>query len=475
MSAPKKKPRQDLKRFALSKSPTQSLDHACGTICIEGKWHRYYGTHIYETVVRRGKPKTILSPVLIVDDGRIISPLQESIHSMSLKTQMSPTLSLTKWELVSIKNFVEGRTKNISFSEVFSEFKKIYEMFMLFDEAEYYSLNAVWDLLSYAPDLCDKSLILKHEGLSGSAKSKCMKISGNLGFNARRFVMPSPATFFRYRHQNKSLILIEEAERLFSKNPKGDDSTLLEYLNASYEKGNLVPRCAENNRAFIEEFDPYGFTRIGSIAPLQGALEKRSVVIGMIPAPKSDPRGNLDVPSENDALFRRARNKAYICWLQNWQSFESALNSVENICGLANRSWTSVKPLLALASCISPDLKLSLEKFLSNQFDNRLETFHSASWETLFSAKLLKVLPNEPEFFSNSRLQEIFAMCFEYPPTLTSHGLGRLMSTLGLRQFCCRKSSERGYTLGSEQVRSIFERLGIIEDSSPKVHEESVR
>jgi len=474
---PKKEEDKKLKNFVLddSKLP-QRLDHAVGKIKIEEQEFRYYGARINEIVLKGQKggmvQTTQLSPAIILENGRIMTQNNKP-EDVNFVFDSVMTLKRNRWSLNSIKDFCQNKInkKEYTFEEVFNDIKKIYKKSMVFDNELWYDLLSLRDIKSYFWDLNDKFIIIKHEGISGTAKSKGMKIGANLSFNGKKFLCPTPANFFRYRHHNKATLFIEEVERLFDNSKKKNtaDSDLVEYLNGSYEKGNSVPRQNDKDISITDEFDPAGDSALGSIAPLKGALEKRSIPLHMIKASKNDERGNVEVPTETDEDYSSVRNKSYICGLLNYKKYEKNILSVENNYGLANRQWILSKPLIALAKCVSLDLEKEIGVFLARLFEVRDDSFDEQSWEVIMAKALIKLYSKyeEERFFGIDELKERFLIELNRnSPTqynISNTKIGMIMVELGFSQFKANPSgAKRGYRISFMNVMEILIRQEIL-------------
>ena len=469
--------RKSLNKFVLDTTELpQILNHAVGKIKIANNYFRYYGARINEKIVHRAKggmvEKIVLSPAIVLETGIIITENNKP-DDVNFVFDSIMTLKNNRWSLESINHFCQENIviEKFSFESVFNEMRKFYEKNMVFDDDCWNDILALRDLKSYFWDLNDKFLIIKHEGISGTAKSKGMKIGANLSFNGKKFLCPTPANFFRYRHHNKATLFIEEAERLFdnSKKKNNADSELVEYLNGSYEKGNTVPRQNDKDINQTDEFDPAGDSGIGSIAPLKGALEKRSVALHMIKAPKNDNRGNLEIPTEKDTGYSRVRNMAYICGLLNYRDYEKSLNDVKNSYNLANRQWSLAKPFISLAKCIKPELEQKVGKFLSKLFEVRDDSFDNESWEFLMAKTLVKIfcLHEDETFFSvedvkTAFLSELESIGKSYY-NISNTKVGMLVSELGLSKFKKNPTgNQRGYKAGFFGVIEILIRQEIL-------------
>lgn len=448
-----------------SKLP-QRINHALGKIKINGEYFRYKGIVVDEEIEKQGGMiKQIKKvPAIVLESGEILSDNTKP-KGVNFEFDSIMTLKNNRWSLNSIKDFVNGKLnpEDYSFKKVFKKFKQFYDLSMVYEENEVYSFKSLRDMKSYFWDINDKFLIIKKEGISGTAKSKSMKIGANLSFNGKKFLCPTPANFFRYRHHNKATLFIEEAEKLFDTSKKQNigDSELIEYLNGSYEKGNVVPRQNDKNINQTDEFDPAGETEIGSINPLRGALEKRSIPLQMIKAPKKDSRGNVEVPPEIDPEYSRARDMMYICSLLNYKEFEKALGEVKNNYGLQNREWILAKPYVALASCISPELEKQIGEFIARKFTIRDDSFDSESWERIMADVLLEIFSEreETQFISTNHIKSrfLFKLGGDYNK-ISTHKISKLINTLGFSDYKTRDTTgtERGYEINFWKLSEIL-------------------
>lgn len=413
------KKKEQLQYFILNSAELpQVIDQAVGKILIDGKYLRYYGAYLRETIEKEGKngPYTVedISPAIILEDRRIITHKHKWGTKFDFGSKM--TIKHNRWEDDSIHAFItqEIKAKDVSFATVHERMRKHYEKYMVFEHDEWYDINALWDQCTYYHDLIDKFLFIKHEGMSGAAKSKGMKICVQLSFNGRIFLKPNPANFFRFRHHNKATICFEEAERLFDPTKKGNqaDDEMVEYLNGSYEKGNTVPRQDDNDRNLTEEFDPAGYSRIGSIKPLKGALEKRSIILHMVKAGKTDPRSKIEVPMNythpDVKEFNKTRNLTYVNGLLKYKQFEEALAVVDSE-ELADRSLATAKPLLAMARCVDPALEKRILAFLV-MLKGTEEGEDETSWNFILADTLIDVscMRTDSFFISNTELHQLF-------------------------------------------------------------------
>lgn len=464
----KERLKQYEKKFCLDKETLpQQINHALGFVEVNNKKLRYYGTKIFENVEEKNKKgelflKKVKNPVLITEDKKIMSQ-QSADFEFNFISEMG--IQQDRWDLDHLKEFLRGDFDEITFKEVFADFKAHFTRSMVYESEIWYDFLAIWCITTYFQDLCNKSLIVKVEGASGVAKSKTGGLVCNLAFNGKKFLCPTPANFFRYRHNNKSTLFIEEAERLFADKTKNQgDSELIEYLNGSYEKGNTVPRQNDKNLNQTEEFDPYGWTMIGSIKPLKGALEKRSITLYQIKAKKGDKRASVEI-SPLDKEFILSRAKAYSLGLLKHKEFQEELNKIKQISGLNNREWLVSKPILAMANCINPELCEKIGSFLTSRFNIRDDSLSQESWDYRIIYHILKETASNKAgvFLSNQELTD-YLKNYNEMGRITQKTINSLMKKLGFDDFRKRDSTgtKRGYDLIFWKVADITLRNGYL-------------
>ena len=350
----------------------QLIDHALGSIIINDKSIRYFGVKMPQkhNILVKGNLVLVTSeePALITEDRHIISQYCKP-DGVNFKFETIMSLKRNRWAKKYFQKFLDDSKYDVTFKEAYLSTKKFYDDNMCYEDSTAYKFNATMDVVSYQRDLVDKAVIVKHEGVSGSAKSKSMSISANLSFNGRKWIKLTPANFFRYRHFNKATLYIDEAEKLFDeKNKSSSDNELVEYLNSSYEKESFVPRQNDKNLNQTDEFDSFGFTQIASIKPLQGALKQRSLTQHMIKAKNNDSRSNTEIPKEMNEEYVKCRAMLYTSSLLHYKEFIDAQNNIKNSFGLANREWNIAKPVIAMAYCIDPELADEIGKYMAKLF-----------------------------------------------------------------------------------------------------------
>lgn len=428
----------------------QEIEHACGHVKYQNELIPYFGAYIKKPSVEQVKGSKDYAtinkeyPVIITTKG-IFS---EEDGFFKLATEMNIK---NRWSLKGIKETTIQGLK-YTLKDVYQEIYREYKKHLYYEKEEWYILDTVWDIATYLQPLFDKFLFLKHEGVSGSAKSKGMKLSSNITFNGRKWTAPTPANFFRYRHFTKATIYIEEAERLFDSKGQNQD-LLVEYLNASYERGNYVPRQNDKDLNKTEEFDPCGFLRIGAINPLSGATEKRSLTKYMVKAPKNAPQGQTEVGSIED--YQVIRDMLYNAALNAYDDVKKAYKEIKNTFGIHNREWTIIKPLLAVAYCIEPTICNTIASFVKEKFIQRDDEVNEDSWEHKLLIAFIKQSAINQDFISNEEILSAYQKEIQDTEKRTKiHNVVSLSKKIDFHQYKGHNSAKtkRGYNVSFEKV-----------------------
>lgn len=131
----------------------QQLDHAVGSLEIDGEMLRYYGVRLREKITKKRYNKiekkyyeVIVQeyvPALLLENGRLISQYSKPDElKFEFKTIM--TLSHNRISLNTIKNFNFGRinTDDYTFFKCYKLIKTQFDNSMVYEQPEWYSLDA---------------------------------------------------------------------------------------------------------------------------------------------------------------------------------------------------------------------------------------------------------------------------------------------------------------------------------------------
>lgn len=342
--------------------------------------------------------RQIRSPVVITSGRKLIEPTYETENKFGIKYIAIPNELELRISPEILDKFLKNQNNMITGEEIFNRIKKEgYKKFLFFHNPVWYDIHALWDIGTYFFELFNNFPILELRGVSGTAKSKVMKVSRFFTLNPTKIMVnPSEASLFRITHVNHPTKYIDEAEKLFLFiGGQWQSSPIVELINGSYTKGSAVPRLEKFGNDFkIIYFYVYSPTMLGSISGLRDATETRAITHIMTKAPDKDNRGELEPEDfEVDLIYQEIRNQLYIFALENWQLIENTYKTIE-IKTLKKRDLQLWKPILAIAKTINEQLYVRVLEFAEKVSEQRKQDFIS---EGSVQYKLLSLLKTQLE------------------------------------------------------------------------------
>ena len=402
--------------------------------------------------------RQIRSPVIITSEGDMIEPSPENEAKFKIKYTAIPNELDLRIKTEVLEDFIKGKVQNVKGEELFNEMKKEgYEKFLFFQNPVWYDIHTLWDICTYFFELFNAFPILEMRGLSGSAKSKVMKVSRLYSLNPTEIMVnPSEASLFRITHTKRPTKYIDEAEKLFLFiGGQWQSSPVVELINGSYTRGSSVPRLEKFGNDFkMISYQCYSPTMIGSIAGLREATETRAITHIMTKAPDRDKRGELEVEDHSqEQIYQKIRNKLYLFAWSNWQIIERTYKELD-IQKLKKRDLQLWKPVLTIAKTISEDLFERVLKFAEKVSEQRKQDFIS---EGTLDYKILKILKElleaktEPLYikFITEKINE-FAEKKTSGKTISGH-----LDKLGFKEFRTRDKNSSLLEINSD----IYEQL----------------
>lgn len=385
------------------------------------------------------KTFTVLSridkPLIIFSNGNSEEVNSGFERKYGIQFYSIPNVMKKRWGLNSIKEFLTNKNlKKINKKELFEEVVLKYEKYSFFSNEMWYKIHALWDLGTYFTQLFNAYPIFEQRGSRGTAKTKNMRISSNMSFNATEIMTnPSEATLFRETHDKRPTKYFDEAENLFRMEkgkPVSDDRVLV--INSSYDKSGTVPRQEKKgNKYYTEWYSTYSPTMVSSINGLFGATEDRAIVHICIRAPSEDKRGELE-PSDEE--FIDIRNKLHIFQLQNWREIKEIYEKYKNITKLRNRDFQIWKPILSLSKFIDEELHNQIIEFSEKVVSRKDATISDSS----VTHKLLKIcfeLINESGKVYTSSIRERYEYEYGEKYLPSNNKISRELNNLGLDEF----------------------------------------
>ncbi len=321
------------------------------------------------------------TPVLITSEGKVLEVFKKLEADYGIRIRTVPYHLPRRWELESLREYLDGKAKKVDPKKAFAAVRGMYEKFLYFRNETWYDIHALWDMGTYVFMLFNVYPLMELRGLSGTAKTKIMKVSRRITMNPTDLLVnPSEATLFRETHEKRPTKYIDEAEKIFIFNPKTrqvEPDLRAELINSSYSKGSVVPRQEKvGERWTTVAFHTYSPTAIGSIRGLYGATEDRAITHIMTKAPDNDTRGQMEIEEhEEDPSWQNLRNTLHILALQRWKEIEKGYRDFDEETGLKRRDLQLWKPLFVLAKIIDPAVYERVRSFARERTEQKAADF----------------------------------------------------------------------------------------------------
>lgn len=341
---------------------------------------RAYGFHLPKMVDVEDKKGNVVTkeqawkPAIVTSYRDLLEADRDFQITNNIMFKAIPEKIVLRWKLEHIDDFLKGK-EIMNLPEVFEQIKNKYNEFLYFQNDLWYSIHALWDIGTYFFTLFPAYPLFELTGVHGSAKTKIMNISRRITFNGSEVMInPTEAVMFRESHALRHTKYIDEAEKLFSFNPKTkqmEGNEIIAFINASYSKGSTVPRIEKIGGRFLcVYYDAYSPVMVGSINGLYGATESRSIRHITTRAPKDDERANLDPETTKEKTWQEIRHALYVHGLTSWERVKEAYETFKEN-SLSARDLQIWKPVLSIAKLIDQDLAERIKDFAVRASEQR--------------------------------------------------------------------------------------------------------
>jgi len=421
------------------------------------------------TVDPEGSQEEREMPFLITSDRQKILCAKETLAALHLRLAYRVVSFENRWSLEGIRAWLEGATVNPS--EVYESVRQAWQRYIEFDNQDFYDLIALWSIGTYFFHLFNTYPYIYVGGLKRTGKTKILTVASFLCFNAIFTNNISTASLYRLTQSGRCTLLLDETEKLSSKERAEE---LRNLLLAGYKKGAPVYRTEKKSgeRLTPEAFNVYTPKIICNISGIEDVLEDRCIPIIM-------KRGkNRDIinrePDGAEQTWIKIRDNLYMLYLQYASEFsvDSAHNavSVAEVKELSSRDLELWRPLLHLAAFFdkyNPQLNLS-EKImkLAKEITSEKQTENiTETGEYILVQTLLKIV-DEDRFYPLAEIKKEMAGAFdEVQSWLQTKWIGRALKRLGFKE---KRRVGRGveYRLTPDAVADLAQRLNIPQPES---------
>ena len=309
-------------------------------------------------------------PAIITSNAEIIEP-RDTEEKYKIRYSDIPGNLRLRMKLETMKDYLENNVIIPTGKEIFEMIKSIYLENLYFQNEAWYDIHTLWDIGTYFTQLFSTYPIMELRGLSGTAKSKTMKVSQLFTLNPTEIMVnPSESSIFRITHQVRPTKYIDEAEKLFQYvNGSWLTSPIVELINGSYAKGSTVPRVEKvKNKFIIVDYQCYSPSMVGSIAGLRDATETRAITHIMTKTVDNDPRGEKDVT--NGVECDEYSTRIYLYAFCNYDEIERAYKEFDTD-KIKKRDFQIWSPILSIAKCIDNEIFERVLKFAEKLSEQR--------------------------------------------------------------------------------------------------------
>lgn len=451
---------------------------------------------VWYTCEVKGEKKTTIKDLLflITSDRRKILANDAVLNSMGWRLQYKPTRFKNRWSLDSVDAYLKGA--DVDPASVFDGVIKAWQKYLEFTDKRDYVYHALWDIDTYFHILFRAFPYAYHGGPTETGKSKALRLSSLLAFNAILSNNMSTSSIFRLIQNARSTLLLDETEKLSTRKMDTRVQEFRSILLSGYQRGGQavyrVEKDADTEAQNTVPFEVYGPKRIANIEGLEDVvgnrckptIHRRSVDNAIT---KNDP----DIESEEWATVR---GQLCILFLQYWKEVKTtydALNPNE-LEGLDGREFELWRPIIALAKFFdaydkpekstsatrsqhSPsslsslsDMMVKLAQDMAKQstVENLTET-----GESIMLQVLLGMVQGDDYVSVKTIRDKVLAEFDEQAPWITTRWVGNTLKRLGFKDKR-RVGTGYQYKLNSAEVKDIAERMGVKSTTKPQAKKE---
>ncbi len=260
----------------------------------------------------------------------------------------SPVFIEPRWSHESIAAF-RGGAESPATTEIHQRVRAYLQKYLGLRHSAEYDLIAFWIMGTYLKPLFKCYPILFFNAPYESGKSRCLEAIGQLSLNGKWFGEITPAAFRRYV-ESKITFCLDELKDVSLKN----DSPLISILLNAYNGAEVaISEPARKNGWLPVIFKVTSPVAMGNIQEIKNeALKSRTIQIRTEYNPSYK---NINLPGVCQNEPAQIRDGLYCWFLRNWKLIRECYQTYPEIPNLSAREMDSYKPLLAIASLVSPE------------------------------------------------------------------------------------------------------------------------
>lgn len=268
---------------------------------------------------------------LISSDKKfIIVKNDDDLTKNNLKALYMPNKIDGRWSKKSIHEYLNGKNDNVTIEDVFNDLNNNMKQYIDLPDEKMYDFLSCWAIGTYFHQMFNTFPYIYLNAMKRSGKTKLLTFMSCVCFNAKFSLSTTPATLFRLIQGNRCTLLMDEEEKITSK----DIGEIRSMLLAGYKKGIKVPRAQEksskkNKFWDVNEYEVFSPKMIANISGIEDVLEDRCITLVLL---RTNKRliGNREIYI-NDDKWINIRDKLYINLLTNWKDIRKSYEVLSGV------------------------------------------------------------------------------------------------------------------------------------------------
>lgn len=257
----------------------------------------------------------------------IVIKNEEDWSEKGYKPLYIPNKLQNRWSSKSIQKYLNGSCPKVKIYDVYYNIRKDMKKYIDLPDPNMYDLLTCWAIGTYFHPLFNTYPYIFLNAMKRSGKTKLLTFMSCICFNAKFSLSLTPATLFRLVQGNRCTLLMDEEEKITSK----DIGEIRSMLLAGYKKGIMVPRAQEQRKKKnweVSEYEVYAPKMLANISGIEDVLEDRCITLVLLRT-KNRLVGNREI-NIKDEEWQQIRDNLYINLLSNWKEVRNTYEVMSN-------------------------------------------------------------------------------------------------------------------------------------------------
>ena len=241
------------------------------------------------------------------------------------------------------------------------------------------------------------------EAEKGSGKTRQCTIYKLLGFNSIMTNDMTKASFFRIMESTCGTLIIDDFDSI-NEEQRND---VLQHYKTGYKNSSKSIRAGDSKSRKLDSFRNYGHVVMNNTEGLDEISQDRSKMFELVKTDKKITKANIN---EKNQIWRELSDDLYICGLQYWKEIKETYDDLST--DISGRDFEVIRPILAVAKCISDDLFSRMEKYWIGKLKSQKYVDLETDWNYLIHRYIWDNKRNS-DFYVNDIANHILQKCFD--------------------------------------------------------------